>query len=105
MFGEGCRKVAAPDASDLAHAVAMGWRCWPSERRGAKFKAHRLVLLGRGTGRQFAEEAEQCGCGFLIGEVFERYRGGEVGRGRVEADADKILVAPRGQRIHHGAEF
>jgi len=29
-----------------------------------------LVLFGRGTGGQFAEEAEQGGCGFLIGEVF-----------------------------------
>jgi hypothetical protein len=63
------------------------------------------VLLGRGTGGQFAEEAEQCGSGFLIGEVFERHRGGEVRRGGVEADTDKILVAPGGQRIHHRAEF
>jgi hypothetical protein len=37
-----------------------------------------LVLFGRGTGGQFAEEAEQGGCGFLIGKVFERYRGGAV---------------------------
>jgi len=64
-----------------------------------------LVLFGRGTGGQFAEEAEQCGCGFLVGKVFERYGGGEVRRGGVEADADKILVAPGGQRIHHWAEF
>src|SRR5208337_3260513 len=66
----------------------------------------RLVLLGRGgTGSQFPEEAEQRGCRFLIGEVSERHRGGEVGRGRVEADADEILVAPGGQRIDHRTEF
>src|SRR6202140_2700208 len=64
-----------------------------------------LVLFGRGTGGQFAEEAEQGGCGFLIGEILERYRGGKVRRGGVEADADKILVAPRGEGIHHRAEF
>src|SRR6202162_6645787 len=64
-----------------------------------------LVLFGRGTGGQFAEEAEQCGCGFLVGKVFERYGGGEVRRGGVEADADKILVAPGGQSTNDRAEF
>ena len=63
------------------------------------------MLFGGGTGGQFAEEAEESGRGFLIGEVFERHRGREVRRGRVEADADEILVAPGGQRIHHRAEF
>jgi len=69
------------------------------------FRRSLLVLLCRGTGGQFAEEAKQCGRGFLIGEVFERYCGGEVRRGGVEADADKILVPPGGERIYYRAEF
>jgi len=64
-----------------------------------------LVLFGGGTRCQFAEEAEQRGCGFLVGGVLQRYRGGEAWRGGVEADADKILVAPGPQRIYHRAEF
>jgi len=64
-----------------------------------------LVLLGGGTGGQFAEEAEQGGRGFLIGEIFERHRGGEVRRGGVEPDADEILVAPGRQRAHHRAQL
>src|SRR5208337_4309347 len=64
-----------------------------------------LVLFGRGAGRQLAKEPEQRGCGFLVREIFERYRGREVRRGGVEADADEVLVAPGGQRVHHRAEF
>ena len=69
--------------------------------RGNRF----LVLFGGGTRCQFAEETEQRSRCFLIGEIFQRYRGSEVRRGGVEADADKILVAPGGERIHHRAEF
>src|SRR5260370_4139397 len=64
-----------------------------------------LMLLGRRTGREFAKQAEHSGGGFLIGEVFERHCGREVRRDGVEADADKILVAPADQRIHHRRDF
>src|ERR1035441_2693052 len=63
------------------------------------------VLYSRGTGGQFAEEAEQGGCGFLIGEVFQRHGSREMRRGRVEADADEVLVAPVGERVDYGAQF
>src|ERR1035438_3013715 len=63
------------------------------------------VLYSRGTGGQFAEEAEQGGCGFLIGEVFQRHGSREMRRGRVEADADEILVAPVGERVDYVAQF
>jgi hypothetical protein len=63
------------------------------------------VLFGGGAGGKFAEEAEQGGCGFLIGEIFKSHGGGEMRRGGVETNADEILVAPGGQRIHHRAEF
>ena len=63
------------------------------------------MLFGGGTGGEFAEEAEQGSGGFLIGEIFERHRGSEVRGFGVEADANEIFVAPRGQRVHDRAEF
>src|ERR1035441_3338459 len=66
---------------------------------------HGLVLLCGGTGGQFAEEAEQSGCSFLVGEVFQGYGGGKVRRGGIEADADETLFAPGGERIDDRAEF
>src|SRR6266850_7696913 len=64
-----------------------------------------LVLLGRGTHRQLAEQAQHLSGGVLIGKVFERYGGGKVGRGGLEADVQKVLVPPCRQRVDHGREF
>jgi len=53
-----------------------------------------LVLLGRRTRRQFPEQSEQGRCSLLVREILERHGCHEVGRSRVEADADEIFVAP-----------
>ena len=63
------------------------------------------MLLGGRTGGQFTKKSQQGGGRFLIGKIFEDDSCCEVRGFRVEANADKILVAPRGQRVDYGAEF
>ena len=63
------------------------------------------MLLGGRTGSELAEEAEQGGCGFLIGEVFECYGCGEMRRLGIEAYSDEVFVAPRGESLDDRAEF
>jgi len=63
------------------------------------------MLSGRRTGCQFAKQSKQSSCGSLVAEAFESHDCRKVRRSAVKADAHKILVSPRCQRIHHGSQL
>jgi hypothetical protein len=63
------------------------------------------VLFGRRTGCQLTKEARATRMRISDRKDFPAPPWREVRRGGVEADANEILVAPRGQRVHHRAQF